>query len=123
MAVDVQRTLAFLCEREERRRAALQRRYARACRDAKRIVRAWAREGVPRRVWQWGSLLHPSRFSEVSDIDLAVEGVADPKEFHRLCAIAEKLTTFPLDIVQLERIQPEFAALIRERGKVVYERE
>lgn len=123
MATDVRRALAFLREREKRRRAALERRYARACRDVKRIVRAWAREGAPRRVWQWGSLLHPSRFSEVSDIDLAVEGVADPERFHRLCAMAEKLTTLPLDLVQLERIEPEFAALIRERGKVVYERD
>jgi hypothetical protein len=34
---------------------------------------------------------------------------------------AMALTRFRVDIVQLERIEPEFAELIRLKGKVVYE--
>jgi hypothetical protein len=33
-----------------------------------------------------------------------------------------KLTRFSLDIVQIEKIEPEFADSIRQSGKVVYER-
>jgi len=33
-----------------------------------------------------------------------------------------KLTHFPLDIVQIEKIEPEFAQSIRQNGRVVYER-
>jgi len=36
---------------------------------------------------------------------------------------AQALRRFPLDIVQLEKIAPEYADDIRQHGKMVYERE
>jgi hypothetical protein len=35
---------------------------------------------------------------------------------------AQAMTDFPVDIVQLEKIEPEFAESIRTDGKLVYER-
>jgi hypothetical protein len=32
-----------------------------------------------------------------------------------------EMTKFPLDIVQLEKIEPEFAELILLKGKIIYE--
>jgi hypothetical protein len=32
------------------------------------------------------------------------------------------LSNFQIDIVQMEKIEPEFAQLIKEKGKVIYER-
>jgi hypothetical protein len=32
------------------------------------------------------------------------------------------MTTFPVDLIDLRRIEPEFADIIRMKGKVVYER-
>ena len=75
----------------------------------------------PNRIVQWGSLLNPDQFDESSDIDIAVEGVTDADRYFALLGDAMALTRFRVDIVQLERIEPEFAELIRLKGKVVYE--
>jgi len=47
------------------------------------------------RIWQWGSLLDRRRFSEISDIDIAVEGVPDTATFFELYGKAMSLTTLP----------------------------
>jgi predicted nucleotidyltransferase len=61
------------------------------------------------------------RFWERSDIDLAIEGITDPAAFFALYGEADRLTSFPLDLVALERVEPEFAEMIRSTGRVVYE--
>ena len=76
----------------------------------------------PKRVWQWGSVIHRSRFSSRSDIDIAIEGLADAHAIFEIYEKAEKLTDFTLDIVEMEKIEPEFAELIRKRGVLVYGR-
>lgn len=96
--------------------------WRRATDDAERILRKIVADYAPLRVWQWGSLLEPDMFREGSDIDFAVEGVPDAPTWFRLLGDAMDLTDFPLDIVQLEKIAPEFADMIRMKGKVVYER-
>ncbi len=76
----------------------------------------------PTRIYQWGSLLHPRTFAEWSDIDIAVEGIASSEEFLALYGEACELTGFELDLVQLEKAYPAYAASIRERGRLIYER-
>jgi predicted nucleotidyltransferase len=93
-----------------------------ATKDAVAIRRLIEAKYRPQRIYQWGSLLHPERFDENSDIDLAVEGITDPETFFSLLGDAMKLTSFPLDIVQIEKIEIEFANAIRQSGKVIYER-
>lgn len=96
--------------------------HAQACADFNAIAEMIVREARPQRIVQWGSLLRPERFRPYSDIDLAVEGVTDPALFSRLLGRAERMTRFPVDIVQLERIEPEFRESIEANGRVVYER-
>ena len=67
-------------------------------------------------------MLHPERFTVCSDIDIAIEGITDAETYFRLLADAMKHTRIALDIVQIEKIEPEFATLIRQSGKIVYER-
>jgi len=43
----------------------------------------------------------------MSDIDIAVAGLATVEDFFALLADAMAMTTFPLDIVELERVEPE----------------
>ncbi len=113
----------FLDEKENRRRAALHGRYLDACRDFERIARHLAEAYRPLRIRQWGSLLDERKFSEISDIDIAVEGVDSVAVFFRMAGDAMEMTSFPVDIVEMERIDPLHAQSIRERGRVVYERQ
>ena len=75
----------------------------------------------PEKIFQWGSLLAPDHFSEASDIDLAVEGISS-LDFNRLVADAENLTRFPLHLIRMESLAPEFYNILRMRCRVIYER-
>ena len=67
-------------------------------------------------------MLRPGGFREYSDVDIAVEGVTDAGAFFKILAAAEKMTSFPLDLVQMEKIEPEYAEEIRKHGKVIDEK-
>ena len=120
--VDLDEARAFLAGKEERRRAELDERYAQATRDARAIVREIAAQVNPRRIYQWGSLLERKRFSEISDVDIAVEGLNGPAEFFRVLGIAMDGTTLPVDVIELEKVPAEIAERIRRRGALVHER-
>jgi predicted nucleotidyltransferase len=113
-------TIAFLEKREAERQKLLNERFEAAWAGFRRIVAMIRTEFAPARIWQWGSLLDRARFSEVSDIDIAVEGLGTAERLFRLVERAEALTALPLDIVELERLEPEFAALIRTGGREVH---
>lgn len=93
-----------------------------AMEDARKIIEMIINNYNPKRITQWGSVLNPADFDGRSDIDIAIEGVTDAESFFRLLGEAMDMTGFPLDIVQMEKIEPEFADIIRLKGKVVYER-
>ncbi len=121
-AIDLDRARAFQAEKERRRRARIGVRFERATRDASAIVAAIAEQVNPRRIYQWGSLLDRSRFSEISDIDIAVEGLRGPAEFFRTLGIAMEGTTLPVDVVELEKVPEDIAERIRTGGALVHER-
>ena len=120
--VDLDQVRAFLAERERRRRARIDERYAQATRDAGAIVSEIAEQVNPRRIYQWGSLLDRKRFSEISDLDLAVEGLNGPAEFFQILGIAMNGTALPVDVVELEKLPADVAERIRKRGALVHER-
>lgn len=95
--------------------------HARACRDFEAIVKMIVSKYAPVRIWQWGSLLDESGFTDHSDIDIGLEGITNAEDFFALYGDAMELTSFPLDIVQLEKIEPEFNEIIRAKGRIVYE--
>ena len=111
---------AYLNDRETRRQAGIQARYEEAWRDFGAITQMIWRVYRPRTIYQWGSLLERSEFSEISDIDIALEGTWEPAVFHRLLLEADAMTRLPLDIVRLDRIHPAFAQGIRRRGRIVH---
>lgn len=111
-----------LDQRAERRQARLDERWEAARRDAQKIVDMLIADFQPRRIYQWGSLLDRRRFLEISDIDLALEGITSPAMFFALLDAAERLTSFAVDIVQLEKIHPLHAQSIRAKGKLLPER-
>lgn len=100
----------------------LRRRLQRAQRDAERIISAIAKEYRPRRIYQWGSLVHTERFSEISDIDIAVEGMDyDEQVLAAIRSQAELMTDLPVDLIVLERLEQGRANLIRRFGKVAWQ--
>jgi len=115
---DVYRFVERKLQHQKRRWQKLHRQ---AAGDAERIVRYIIEKYKPKRIIQWGSLLKPEQFRDYSDIDLALEGIPDAETFFRLTGEIEKLTSFPLDVVQWEHLEPEFREVILHKGKVVYE--
>lgn len=75
----------------------------------------------PKRIYQWGSLIDGNHFTERSDIDIAIEGITSAEQFFAILGEAEKLTKFPIDLVQIESIHALHAESIRRKGKIVYE--
>jgi predicted nucleotidyltransferase len=123
ISFDKEKTRRFLREREEKREAELTRLFEKAQRDFSKVVDLIKEKYRPKRIYTWGSLLDRKTFSKISDIDIAVEGLAGPLEGLHAKSDAEDLTDFPVDLVELERIHPLHAETIRERGKLIYERE
>jgi predicted nucleotidyltransferase len=93
----------------------------RAASDVGAIVEMIVIKYAPHRIYQWGSLLRSGAFKPYSDIDIAVEGILDAERFFALLEDVQKMTVFPVDLVQLEKIAPEYADDIRRNGKVLYE--
>lgn len=119
--IDLAAVRAFLADKEKRRQAELDRCFKQATKDCANIVGHIVARYAPRRIWQWGSLLDRSRFSEISDIDLAIEGLAGPKEFFDVLGDAMAMTKFPVDIVEIGKVGKENARYIRKTGKLIYE--
>jgi predicted nucleotidyltransferase len=117
---DYQKAREFQEQKERTRRKQIERRLATAMSDADAIVKTIVRKYHPTRIYQWGSLVDTDLFAEYSDIDIAVEGIADAEEYFRLLGDVWKMTDLPLDIVQLEKIEPEFRQQIVQYGKLVY---
>lgn len=110
---------ARLRRRSEERQALLAARLRRARTDFEIIVdHVWITYR-PRRIWQWGSLIHDAHFSERSDIDIALEGVASPADYFAIIADAEARTRLPVHVVELDKLHPAFADSIRARGRIV----
>jgi len=120
--VDIEEVRSFLDRRAKQHKNLLKKRFDRAQRDFDRIIQRIINKYDPLRIYQWGSLLHQEDFSEISDIDIAVEGIASTEQFFSLLSEADELTDFPLDMIELEKINPLHAESIKKKGRLVYER-
>lgn len=116
---DHSKTVDFLKRREWARQERMDARFQEAWRDFESIVSYIVAEHSPKRVWQWGSLLDRKRFSDNSDLVIAIEGLESATELFQIVARAEELTDFPIDIVEMEKIAPEYRALIMRKGRLV----
>ena len=104
-------------ERTERRHAL----HAEAQRQLDAAVEVAKRFPAVKRVRTWGSILRPERFTESSDLDLAVEGVSSPEEWGRLERALLDTVTLPLDLVRWEELMEPHRESITERGTILYE--
>jgi predicted nucleotidyltransferase len=120
-AVDIEQVRVFLEKKEAERRKHLHTQWEEARRDFQRIVNHIIETYHPKKIYQWGSLLDASQFIEISDIDIALEGLLGPEEYFAVLGDAIEMTKFPIDIIELEKIDPADAERIRRKGKLIYE--
>lgn len=110
-------------ERERRRReaqeAAQRRLVNRAERIAKQVIKKVLADYEPKEIIQAGSLVDSPRFTEISDIDIAVSGLS-PEELEEISDWAEEKSSFPVDILDLDRADQEHIDSIRNKGRRVY---
>ncbi|NQT59318.1 MAG: nucleotidyltransferase domain-containing protein [Bacteroidetes bacterium] len=120
---DYQAARKFLKEKSERKKQYSYELYAKAKKEADAIILALQNNFPVTRIYQWGSLLSPERFDENSDIDIAVEGLNSAEEFFKLYGFALSKTSFPLDLVEMEKIGELNRKSIIEKGKLIYEKQ
>lgn len=70
-------------------------------------------------VYLFGSLAQPGAFTEVSDIDLAVEGLRSRDYFRALAAVMSLDRRFRIDLVDLADCVPSLAGVVTEEGKAL----
>lgn len=119
---DIAKARGSLRQREEQKRQKRHELFLAARHDAEDIIRMIIRDFSPTRIYQWGSLLEEKHFSEISDIDIAVEGKFSAEEYFSMLGKAAAMTKFPIDLVELDKINPVHAESIRKKGRMVYER-
>ena len=67
------------------------------------------------KVWLFGSMLETRRVRRVSDIDLAVEGLADRFYLEALGALLD-ISDFSVDLVQVQYAKSRLLQIIYDRG-------
>ncbi|MGL4943985.1 MAG: nucleotidyltransferase domain-containing protein [Thermoguttaceae bacterium] len=112
----------FLTQQSLSRKASNRVLYEQAQSDCQKIIAMIVAECNPKRVYQWGSLLHPEQFDENSDIDIAIEGLKNAEAYFFVLGRAMPMTSFPLDIVEIEKVHPLHLDSITQKGKLIYER-
>ena len=121
-SVNIQKVKEFLNRKHQARNRELHKHFETAWKDFEIITEMIKNKYNPNRIYQWGSLLDENKFSEISDIDIAVEGIKSSEDFFALYGEATEMTEFQLDIVEMEKIIPEHADSIKQNGKIIYER-
>lgn len=121
--IDIAKASAFLRDRFEAKQARRRKDLREARSDFDRIVAMLIERRYAARIYQWGSLLDEKRFSEISDIDVALEGCPSAEAFFKAYGEASELTRFPLDMIELEKIDPLHAASIKRKGRLIYDAE
>ena len=111
---------AFVRRRRDSRRKFLAKRLETARRDRDAIITEIARLYHPRGIYTWGSLVDDRHFSEMSDIDIALEGITDPASLSAIRGTAERMTTISVDIVALEHVHAAYADFIRRHGRLLH---
>ncbi len=117
---DIEAAKNFQKARIQKKKKLLDERFKRALKDFDQITEMIIRKYNPKKIYQWGSLIDSTKFSEISDIDIALEGINDAESFFNLVSDAEKLSDFPLDIIQLEETHTLHKTMIKKNGKLIY---
>lgn len=119
--IDIKEAADFQKRREKAEEARCMQLLDVARHDFECIVDMIIKKYKPHRIYQWGSLLKDRHFRPYSDIDIAIEGTFSADAFFAMYGEAEAMTSFSLDLVDMNHIEPEFADIIRMKGRLIYD--
>lgn len=122
MTININKARQNLIKRQNIRQEKLNILFEKANDDFNKIITMIKVRYKPQKIVQWGSLLDKTLFTEVSDIDIAIQGIDTAEQYFALLKDAEKLTDFPIDLIQLEKTNPLHRESILKNGKIIYER-
>jgi len=91
--------IAGLVQRERARRRSMRQRAERALAAARTAADLLRRRYGATRVRVFGSALHPERFHERSDVDLAVEGLSPVDYLHAWAVVNGPDAEFEIDLI------------------------
>ena len=120
--IDIEAAIKFQHTRRARRKEQNKARWQKANEDFNAICNMIISKYNPEIIIQWGSLLNADKFSEISDIDIAIGGLKNAEAYFNLLADAGNLSDMPLDIVLLKDLHPLHRQSIEQNGKVIYKR-
>lgn len=108
--------IAGLVRRERTRRRRMREQAAQALKAARAAADLLRRRYGATRVRLFGSVLHPERFHERSDVDLAVEGL-DPQDYlSAWAAVNGPGTEFEIDLVTSDMCRPAIWESLEREG-------
>ena len=107
--------LPYIRQRWLTQQVAWQRRQQEAWTAARQVAGILYRQFGAGQVIAFGSLVHPGRFGDHSDLDLAVAGIP-PARFFRAWATAGAASPFELDLVDLADCAPTLRDRIEQEG-------
>lgn len=119
--IDISAAAKRMRQQDAEQAAERSARYAVAQEDLGRVLEILRRYPAVKRVRTWGSMLRPDRFTELSDVDVGVEGVDSPQVWSQIERELLDEVRLPLDLVRWESLMEPHRKSIEARGKVVYE--
>ncbi len=84
--------------------------------SARQAAQLLQREFQVERVLVFGSLLHPDRFTQWSDVDLAAWGLTSDNWLQAILTVYELSTDIELNLVDVRTCSPEFVETIEREG-------
>ena len=120
MAASIEEVRKFLERKDRKSKKKNNELFINASMDFDKILRHIILNYSEVRVYQWGSLLNRDDFDMNSDIDIAVEGLPSAQAYFKLSRELSRMTSFPLDFIELDKINPIDRDSILKKGKIVY---
>ncbi|HKY54307.1 MAG TPA: hypothetical protein VJM08_08385 [Anaerolineales bacterium] len=111
---------------EQYRQSAMRRQKARLSKIKPRLEKGWklARQAAQvlreqyhaRRVVVFGSLLHESRFTQWSDVDIAAGGIPSDQTFRAIGAVMDLDAAFEINLVDVNTCTPSLLRAIEQEA-------
>ncbi|WP_422446866.1 nucleotidyltransferase family protein [Thermoanaerobacterium sp. DL9XJH110] len=113
---DMEQYRNFLKEKEEKEKMDLQQRYYKAWDIARKAAKILYDKYCAKKVFVFGSLTNPEKFTKWSDIDLAVWGIPDDFFYKAVAEMISLNSEIKIDLVDPEECGDDLKKAIEREG-------